>query len=162
LIAKVKANMKKTEKEMLILVGDESDNTKLLRDITKLIDSEGFGLKREKEKDRKYQVFRKNVAKYYDSNKLLMDRGLQSLISLHINLSEFFANGLLILKEVDCITIKSRIPKITELSPPTTQANLEGLEKESDERLNELRVSISEYIREMQSKNSLTILGRPI
>jgi hypothetical protein len=151
MITKVKQYMRQSEKKMTKVVGDLVSEETRFKQLTNLIDSEGFGLKIEKAKDRKYLKYKKQIEKYYLTNKTLMDTTLQSLISLHINLSEFLANGLLVLKEVDGISEQTHIPKIKEMSPPKTQANIEGLENKSNDPLKEIRTLISEYIREMEN-----------
>jgi len=150
LINRVKSDMKKREKEVSALIAQEEKTIKLIEGITNIIDANGFGMKREKGKDKKYLRFKKIITKYYDDNKQLIDSDLQSLIKLHITISEYLANGLLVMKRIDFITKITKVPRFTELAPASTEANLEGLETKSDEQLNVIRVNIAEYIRELE------------
>jgi hypothetical protein len=124
----------------------------MVKQSTKLIDADGYGLKEEKEMDKKYLGYIKAIDKYYDSNKELVDLKIQHLINIHITLSEYFCNGLLVLKRLNIVTKITKIPDISEFMSPAVQANLEGLKREIEGRLNEIRVMIAEYINKLEKK----------
>jgi hypothetical protein len=142
------------EEEQLNTIISESSVQRTLDFVkknTKLLDADGYGLKIEKESN-KYKKYLKKIDNYYNSNKELIDLKLQYLINNHILASEFFANGLLVLKRVDLITQKTNIPNKEEFLSPTIQANIEGIKNETDTRLNEIRIMISEYVGKLEKK----------
>lgn len=153
---KVKLYFRQSEKKMGQKFKDSYTDEDKIKKITNLIDSDGCGLKKEKTKGRKYLKYKKQISRYYNDNKELMDLDLKYLITFHISLSEFLANGLLIIKETDWISKIYHVDKIKQLAPPTTQANIEGLENKSNDPLSQVRTVISEYIREKYKDEIVT------
>ncbi|HJX12984.1 MAG TPA: hypothetical protein VJ377_05585, partial [Dehalococcoidales bacterium] len=144
---KIMASEKK-QVQILIRNSDLGQSDRLMVSITRLLDSDGYGLIEDKESDKKYSRYRKSIEKYFDANRELVDSWLSYLINYHIHMSEYFANSLLVIKRTDLITAKARIPMFGELAGAETQANLADLKNDTNERLIEIRTIITDYIRE--------------
>ena len=65
------------------------------------IDDEGYRLKEGKSKDKKYMKFEQQIEYYDDENKDLVNSWPSYLIYFHFNMSEYFADGVLIIKYVN-------------------------------------------------------------
>jgi hypothetical protein len=122
-----------------------------VRSISRLLDKDGFGLKKQKGLDRIYLRLNGLVNKYYDDYKDIVDDELDTLIKSHRDAAEAGANTSL---------VKQRILYLVELTnsedlfSPSMQSNLEGLETDVKDWLIAVRIKISQHITTISSKKT--------
>ena len=122
-----------------------SKRVKVIQAISRLLDSDGFGLRKQRDSDKSYLRLNKLVDKYYDDYKDIMDRGLDTLIKSHKDLAEAGANTFL-MKKRNLYAIE--LAGVPNLFSPSQQAGLEGLEDDIKDILRGIRIEISQHIRE--------------
>lgn len=146
----------KGQVDKLIAQSDLEKNNRLVVSITRILDDDGYGLKDEKKRDKKYRKYKKKIDNYFDDNKETIDSLLSYLIHYHIHMSEFFANSQLVIKRSDLISAKTSV-SFKDIAGAETQANLADLENDTNERLNEIRIAITDHIRELESAHWLAL-----
>lgn len=125
-----------------------SKKVEVARAISRLLDSDGFGLRRQRDSDKSYLRLKKLVDKYYDDYKDIIDEDLDTLIKSHRDLAEAGANTFLVKKRIlYAMEMAKELAGIPNLLPPSKQADLEGLESDIKDKLRRIRIEISQHIR---------------
>lgn len=145
----------KLEKKIFIKGQTLSKKVEVAQSISRLLDIDGFGLKKQRESKRAYLRLNKLVDKYYDDYKDIIDRDLDTLIKSHKAIAEAGANMLLVKQRLLYLReqisflggLGNGLTDIVNLFPPHMQAWLEGLEADLKDILRDKRVEISQHIR---------------
>ena len=125
-----------------------SKRIEVARSISRLLDSDGFGLKKQRESDKVYLRLNKRVDKYYDDYKDIVDRDLDILIKSHKDVAEVGANASLVKHRVSYIMgLANILSGIPNLFSPSMQADMEGLEDDIKDKLRHIRIEISQHIK---------------
>jgi len=147
----------KLEKKIFIKDQPLSKRVKVIQTISRLLDSDGFGLRRQRDSDKSYLRLNKVVDKYYDDYKDIMDRDLDILIKSHKDLAEAGANAFLVKRRnLYAMELADKLADIPNLLPPSKQADIEGLEDDIKDELRDIRIKISQHIREIESQKILS------
>lgn len=130
-----------------------NQKVEIMQAISRLLDSDGFGLKVQRGSDKSYLRLNKLVDEYYDDYKSAIDKDLDALVKLHKDLVEALANAFLVKKHVlYVITFANEFIDISDLFSPSMQAKLEGLEDDTKDILRGIRIQISQHIRRFLNK----------
>lgn len=124
----------------------------VIRTISRLLDSDGFGLREQRNKDKLYLRLCQIVEKYYDDYKDIIDKELKSLIKIHIDFAEAEANAILVKYRVLFIMKFAESLGIPNLFSPSMQSDIEGFEDDLKDINTNIRIDIGQYIKEMNNK----------
>ncbi len=119
----------------------------IIRSISRLLDSDGFGLKDQRGKDKVYMRLNDMMDKYYDKHKYIIDKELKTLIKLHKDYSEARANALLVKFRILALMEIAESANIPNLLPPQLQADIEGFEYDTEDIMKDIRIDIVLYIK---------------
>jgi uncharacterized protein YqfB (UPF0267 family) len=118
-----------------------------LESISSYLDSKGFGLKQQREHDKKYLHL---ASQLQDYRNLPLDTEINDLIRLHNTCSEISGNMLLAQIRALQFQVKGTTVRFTDVISAQTQAISEQLERNMSEMTSNIRARISECIRELE------------
>jgi len=146
------AGLKSELEEKIFIKGQPlSKKVEIVRAISRLLDSDGFGLKEQRSSSKPYLRLNKLVDEYYNDYKDIMNRDLDILIKAHKDLAEAGANIFLVKKRFLYLRkLTNEITDIINLFSPSMQAAIEGLEGDTEDTLRYIRLEISQHIREIK------------
>ena len=131
-----------------------SKKIKFIRSISRLLDSDGCGLKDERTNDKLYSKLNQVVDKYFEDFKDIIDRKIKTLIRLHIDFSESRANSLLVKHRTSIVIKYFEAMNIPNLFTPELQADFEGFEEDTNDIMRDIRIDIAQYINELIKKQA--------
>jgi hypothetical protein len=124
----------------------------IIRSISRLLDSDGFGLKKQRSKDNAYLRLIHRIDKYYDKYKDIIDKEFSVFIKIHKDYSEARANALLVKYRMLFLMKVAETANIPNLLPPQLQADIEGFEDDTEDILKAIRIDIFQYIKARLNK----------
>ena len=121
------------------------------RSLTRLLDRDGFGVKKQRVVDKTYNKLKRMVDGYYDEYKNVVDKKLKKLVDSHVSLAESSANILLVKRRLEYVMTQAatRFPGIDDVLSPNMQSQIEGFEDDIKEILGDIRVDVSRYIKHL-------------
>lgn len=124
----------------------------VIRSISRLLDSDGFGLGEQKRSNKSYLRLNQLVDKYYDDYKDTIDKHLNALIRSHIDFAEAGANALLVKYRTQAAIELAQIAGYSDFFSPSTQSDLEGFEEDIRDITRDIRIDIGQYIKRLSSE----------
>jgi len=128
-----------------------SKKVELVRSISRLLDKDDFGLKKERESNKYYLQLNRLADKYYDDYKDVLDNEIDDLIKSHRDVAIAGANVSLVKKRILYLV---KLTNAEEVFSPSVQSDLEGLETDVKDWLVKVRIKISQHITTISSKKT--------
>lgn len=157
-VEEARGEVEELEKEMpnilkTFMTKQQEQKIRRIQTISRILDKDGFGLKRSREESRKYVRLKKKLNAFFTDFADVIDDKLRKHIRYCVIFNEASANALLyVQRTADMLSLASNAG-ITELLTPSLEADMEGFKDDVQEIGRTLRVEVGENIRRLLRKD---------
>lgn len=157
-VEEVRGEIKELEKEMpnileTFMTKQQEQKIRRVQTISRVLDKDGFGLKRSREESRKYVRLKKKMNAFFTDFADVIGDKLRKRIRYCVIFNEASANALLYVQRTDDRLSLASSAGITELLTPSLEADMEGFKDDIQEIGRTLRVEVGQNIKRLLKKD---------